>query len=113
MRFVQDIPLEAGDPGYDIVAATEQRLAEFADKPCMLVWGEKDFVFDLHFLRKWEKLLPNAEVLSYPDCGHYIFEDAGAPLIQKVSAFLDRSSLDQNTIVQNSLEQNESGSNGR
>jgi haloalkane dehalogenase len=96
LRFVQDIPLKAGDPGYDIVTDTEKRLAEFTDKPCLLVWGEKDFVFDLHFLRKWEKILPNAKVLSYPDCGHYIFEDVGAPLTQAVSTFLDQNSLAQN-----------------
>ena len=91
LRFVQDIPLKAEDPGYDIVADTEKRLTEFADKPCLLVWGEKDFVFDLHFLRKWEKILPNAKVLSYPDCGHYILEDAGAPLTHEIVAFLDQN----------------------
>lgn len=109
LRFVQDIPLKAGDRGYDIVANTEQRLSEFTDKPCLLVWGEKDFVFDLHFLHKWEKLLPNARVLSYPDCGHYIFEDAGAPLTQAVSAFLDQNAMDHHWLPHNCLDQNESG----
>ena len=90
LRFVQDIPLQAGDPGFEIIEATEQRLPLFIDKPCLLVWGEKDFVFDLHFLNKWKGILPKAEVLSYPDCGHYILEDAGAPLTQKITAFLDQ-----------------------
>jgi pimeloyl-ACP methyl ester carboxylesterase len=91
LRFVQDIPLNPADPGYDIVAATESRLAEFADKPCLLAWGELDFVFDLHFLNKWKRIFPHAKVLSYPDCGHYIFEDAGQPLTQAISAFLDEN----------------------
>jgi len=89
LRFVQDIPLEPGDPGYDIVQATEVRLHKFSRKPCLLVWGEKDFVFDLHFLNRWKQILPNADVLSYPDCGHYVFEDAGVPLQQAVGDFLD------------------------
>ena len=50
LRFVQDIPLKAGDPGYDIVSDTAERLAPFADKPCLLGWELKDFVFDHTFL---------------------------------------------------------------
>ncbi len=90
LRFVQDIPLSPKDPGYNIIANTEARLADFADKPCLLLWGEKDFVFDLHFLKKWKQIFPQAKVLSYPDCGHYVIEDAGQPLIQAVSDFLDQ-----------------------
>ena len=89
LRFVQDIPLDEQDPGYKIVQDTEARLVDFAGKPCLLAWGEKDFVFDLHFLNKWKRIFPHAEVLSYPDCGHYIFEDAGQPLTQAVRDFLD------------------------
>ena len=90
LRFVQDIPLRPGDPGYNILERTEARLAEFADKPCMLVWGEKDFVFDLHFLKRWKDIFPDARVLSYPDCGHYVIEDGGQPLTQAVSDFLSQ-----------------------
>jgi pimeloyl-ACP methyl ester carboxylesterase len=90
LRFVQDIPLSSKDPGYNIIANTEARLADFADKPCLLLWGEKDFVFDRHFLKKWKQIFPQAKVLSYPDCGHYVIEDAGQPLIQAVSDFLDQ-----------------------
>jgi haloalkane dehalogenase len=88
---VQDIPLGASDPGYNILKKTESRLGEFADKPCLLAWGEKDFVFDLHFLRRWKSIFPQAKVLSYPDCGHYIFEDAGESLTGAVSKFLEQN----------------------
>jgi len=90
LRFVQDIPLGPNDPGYNIIESTEARLPEFADKPCLLVWGEKDFVFDLHFLKKWQRILPKAKVLSYPDYGHYVIEDGGQPLTQAISDFLDQ-----------------------
>ncbi len=89
LRFVQDIPLNKDDPGFNIVQATESRLSDFCDKPCLLAWGEKDFVFDLHFLNKWKEIFPQAKVLSYPDCGHYIFEDGGPPLTQAICDFLD------------------------
>ena len=91
LRFVQDIPLKPDDPGYSIVSATESRLQYFSNNPCLLAWGEKDFVFDLPFLNKWKRIFPHAEVLSYPDCGHYIFEDAGQPLTQAVGDFLDKN----------------------
>ena len=89
LRFVQDIPLSPEDSAWNIVASTEARLPDFASKPCLLVWGEKDFVFDLSFLRKWKGIFPQARVLSYPDCGHYILEDGGPELTSSIAAFLD------------------------
>jgi len=91
LRFVQDIPLKASDPGYNIVQMTESRLPEFSGKPCLIAWGEKDFVFDLHFLRQWKRIFPQAKVLAYPDCGHYIFEDGGQSLTQAISDFMDKN----------------------
>jgi len=89
LRFVQDIPLTPQDAAWEILVATEARLPDFAGKPCLLVWGEKDFVFDLHFLRKWQQIFPQAKVLSYPDCGHYVLEDAGPAATRAISDFLD------------------------
>ena len=91
LRFVQDIPLGPEDDAWSIVASTEARLPDLADKPCLLAWGEKDFVFDLHFLRKWIQIFPKAEVLSYPDCGHYILEDGGPALTEAISTFIDNN----------------------
>jgi haloalkane dehalogenase len=90
LRFVQDIPLNDSDPGYEIVAATEPRLNGFAEKPALIAWGELDFVFDEPFLQKWQQHLPAARVLRYPDCGHYILEDAGDELVGEISRFLDQ-----------------------
>lgn len=90
LRFVQDIPLEESDPGFDLVKASEDYLPNFAKKPCLVAWGEKDFVFDAPFLRKWRGYLPSARVLAYPDCGHYILEDGGPSLMKEISAFLDQ-----------------------
>jgi len=89
LRFVQDIPLKPADPGYDIVARTGERLSRFAEKPALIAWGEKDFVFDEHFLDEWQRRLPAARVLRYPDCGHYVLEDGGEELIAEIASFLD------------------------
>ena len=91
LRFVQDIPLKPDDPGYKIVQKTESKLPEFTGKPCLIAWGEKDFVFDRHFLAQWKRIFPHAKVLEYPDCGHYIFEDGGQALTQAISDFMDKN----------------------
>lgn len=89
-RFVQDIPLQPGDRGYDLVSQVAERLATLKDVPMFIGWGDRDFVFDEHFLKEWIARFPNAELHRYPDCGHYILEDAGDELIPLIRDFLDR-----------------------
>jgi pimeloyl-ACP methyl ester carboxylesterase len=90
LRFVQDIPLKPSDRGYDIITETESSLTGFSEKPALIAWGERDFVFDQYFLRKWCDHLPGARVLRYPRYGHYVLEDGGADLIKQISEFLDQ-----------------------
>ena len=88
LRFVQDIPLGPGDPGYDIVSDTAARLEVFRERPVLVCWGDKDFVFDHHFLAEWQRILPNADVHRFGDCGHYILEDASEEIIPLIRSFL-------------------------
>ncbi|HSO23100.1 MAG TPA: alpha/beta fold hydrolase [Chondromyces sp.] len=88
LRFVQDIPLGPSDRGYGIVSDTASRLDVFRDRPVLICWGERDFVFDRHFLDEWRRIYPQAEVHAFPDCGHYILEDAGDEIIPLVRDFL-------------------------
>jgi haloalkane dehalogenase len=89
LRFVQDIPLEPGDPGYDLVSEVEAGLARFAGLPMTICWGMKDFVFDRHFLKEWQRRFPDAEVHAFADCGHYILEDAKDEVIPIIERFLE------------------------
>ena len=54
----------------------------------LICWGLKDFVFDKHFLAVWEEHFPDAEVHRFPDCGHYILEDARDEVIPLIEKFL-------------------------
>jgi haloalkane dehalogenase len=94
LRFVQDIPLQQTDPGFDIVLDTAEHLDLFRNLPCMIAWGEKDFVFDRTFLRKWLQIYPGAEVHRFANCGHYILEDGGAELISTIKEFVKEDSSD-------------------
>lgn len=88
LKFVQTIPLKPVDPGYDVVSDTAASLAKFRDVPTLLLWGLRDFVFDRHFLAEWQRHFPHAETRTWPDCGHYLLEDAGDEVIPKVNDFL-------------------------
>lgn len=87
-RFVQDIPLEPGDPGYQTITDTEARLGVFGDRKILICWGERDFVFDHHFRETFERIWPHAEVHNFEDAGHYVLEDASDEIIGLVSEFL-------------------------
>ena len=88
LKFVQTIPLQPTDPGYDIVAGVEASLPKFRGVPTLLLWGMRDFVFDRHFLAEWQRHFPHAESHTWPDCGHYLLEDAGDEVIIRVKEFL-------------------------
>lgn len=93
LRFVQDIPLRAGDSGYDLVSEVQDNLERFRDLPMLICWGEKDFVFDRHFLEEWRRRFPSAEVHAFADAGHFVLEDASEEIIGLVRDFLQRHPL--------------------
>lgn len=88
LRFIQDIPLTPKDYGYDLITTVDESLQQFRKLPICICWGEKDFVFDHHFLAEWQQRFPQAEVHSFADCGHYILEDAKDEVIPIISKFL-------------------------
>ncbi len=90
LRFVQDIPLEPGDPAYDTVSEVAAGLDRFHRKPILLLWGEKDFVFRPKVLSLFQEIWPHAEVHRFPDAGHYVLEDAGAEIAPRIRDFLKR-----------------------
>jgi haloalkane dehalogenase len=75
LRFVQDIPLQPGDPSYDLVTWVQDRLHLLASIPMLILWGMRDFVFDQHFLEEWQRRFPSATVHRFRRAGHYLFED--------------------------------------
>jgi len=87
-RFVQDIPLEPTDRAYAIVQDTADSLPGLADKPMLIGWGLRDFVFDHRFLGEWVRRFPKADVHRFEDCGHFVLEDAGEELIELVRDFV-------------------------
>ena len=93
LRFMQDIPLAPGDRAWPLVEASAKTLPEYADRPVLLGWGLRDFVFDRHFLEGFQRALPNAEQHVFADAGHYVLEDKHEILVPAIRAFLDKHPL--------------------
>lgn len=98
-RFVQDIPLGEKHPSWKTVHFTDKHLETLSDKPMLIIWGEKDFIFDKHFLNEWRRRMPKAEVHSYPDGGHYILEDLGNVAIDIMKDFLSRHPIEGERVL--------------
>ena len=88
LKFVQDIPLSPSDFSYSVVSNTEQNLFRLKDKPMLICWGLKDFVFDKDFLMQWRQRFPDAKVYSFPQAGHYILEDIPKTVLEHVNHLL-------------------------
>ncbi len=91
LRFVQDAPLLPTDRSYALAEELDRRVGEFVDRPMLICWGERDWVFDHHFLAEWRRRFPDAEVHAFPDAGHYVLEDAADRIIPLVRDFLQRT----------------------
>ena len=89
LRFVQDIPLRAGDRGFELLVEVEKSFDRFARIPMLICWGMKDFVFDRHFLEEWERRCPHAQVHRFEESGHYVLEDEPEKIPELIQRFLN------------------------
>jgi pimeloyl-ACP methyl ester carboxylesterase len=92
-RFVQDIPLQPGDRGYDLISWVQDRLPLLESIPMLIAWGMKDFVFDEPVLDEWVRRFPAAEVHRFPRAGHLLFEDERDTVNGLVRSFLSAHPL--------------------
>ncbi len=54
----------------------------------LLIWGEKDTATPLSDAKKMERLIPDAGLVSWSDCGHYSFLDNPAGFRAVIQSFL-------------------------
>lgn len=87
-NFVKDIPLRPSHRSFATLAEVEGNLSKLSEKPVQIVWGGKDFCFNMHFYRRWLEIFPQAERRLHPEWGHYILEDGRATVVNEISEFL-------------------------
>lgn len=88
LRFVEDIPLGPGDPSYGPLMEISEKLHLFQDRPILICWGGRDFVFNDKFLAEWQRRYPEAEVHYLARAGHYLLEDEPEKVTSLVQKFL-------------------------
>ncbi len=98
LRFVQDIPLSPGDRSFGLVSWVEERLPSLAGVPMLVLWAMKDFVFHRHCLDEWVRRFPTAEVIRFPEAGHYLFEDEPEAVGLAVRTFLEAPRLTRERV---------------
>jgi haloalkane dehalogenase len=86
--FVRDIPLKPTDRSWSTLEGIERGLAQFRDRPALVLWGGQDFCFNDRFLARWREYLPQAQVERFADAGHYVLEDAREDVVPRVTEFL-------------------------
>lgn len=87
-RFVLDIPLSHSHPSWNLVQRVAAALPTLDDKPLLLLWGLKDFVFTPPFLEQWRKACPWAQAHVLPEAGHWLLEDEPEECVLRIGAFL-------------------------
>lgn len=79
--------LGSGD-WYASLWAKRERLAQ---KPMLLVWGEKDFAFGPAALARWRGAFPSADVDTLPGVGHWPQEEEPGRVSSLLRGFLARA----------------------
>jgi cis-3-alkyl-4-acyloxetan-2-one decarboxylase len=87
-EFVRDIPLNPRQRSYAMLEGIERRLPSLRDRPWQFIWGMQDWCFTPHFLERFLKFIPDAEVHRLADAGHYLVEDAHERIVPLVEQFL-------------------------
>ncbi len=86
--FVKDIPLHAAHPTRPVLEAVAAGIERFRDRDVLIVWGERDFCFTVHFYEEGRRRRAQARAHLLPDVGHYVADDAREHVAPLVAEFL-------------------------
>ncbi|MCO4795109.1 MAG: alpha/beta fold hydrolase [Bacteriovoracaceae bacterium] len=89
-KFVQDIPMSQNHESYSTLLEIEKKL-DTVTCPKLILWGAKDFCFNMHFFNRWTKFYPDAKTKVFADAGHYVLEDKKEETLEMISSFLGDS----------------------
>ena len=86
--FVRDIPVGPGHPSWETLLTVQNGLAQFSNRPMLICWGERDFVFDGDYLTEWTRRFPDALVHRFAHAGHWVLEDASQEIVPLIRGFV-------------------------
>jgi haloalkane dehalogenase len=68
----------------DLLTEVEDGLGQVADKPALIVWGDKDQAFRRPQRLRWERTFPNHRTEILHGASHYIQEDAPDEIVAAI-----------------------------
>jgi len=68
----------------DLLTEVEHGLGQVADKPALIVWGDKDQAFRRPQRLRWERSFPNHRTEILHGASHYIQEDAPEEIVAAI-----------------------------
>ncbi len=72
----------------EFLRAIERRLPGLDGRNFVFLWPDRDIAFRAAELERWQSLLPAASVVHLRNCGHFIFEEAGAECADALATWL-------------------------
>ena len=94
-RFRQVRGWEAGlrSFGRQLLRERPPRAADLAELalPTLILWGEADIFIPSATGERLAAVIPQAHLISYPDCGHIPWEGCRSSFVPDLVAFLQRS----------------------
>jgi haloalkane dehalogenase len=73
---LRDIPLFPDNSALDTYDEIESKAFILCNKKMKFFWADLDFFHNIASLRRWAKILPNALLKRYEQCGYFILEDS-------------------------------------
>jgi haloalkane dehalogenase len=70
---------------YESLWARREKLKKL---PTLILWGMKDAAFKPHYLERWKKVLPDAQVVELEGAGHWAQEEEPEKVIEALREFL-------------------------
>lgn len=87
-RFPQMLPFLGGADGDPEGQEECFRLLPTLKKPTHFFWGDSDSIFPAEQGREWAATVPGSTFDLMPNAGHFIQEDAGRAIIERVAAYV-------------------------
>ena len=72
-------------PFWDAQWARVDRLRSI---PMLIAWGMKDPLIPPDLMERWKEALPQAQVRTFPEAGHFVHEEAAGELTDAMHVFL-------------------------
>ncbi|MBL7796578.1 MAG: alpha/beta fold hydrolase [Saprospiraceae bacterium] len=64
-----------------------RQIGTLAQKPCLIFWGMKDSFVPPYELERWQKALPEAQVMRFENAGHFVQEEEPEKMAEALRVF--------------------------